>query len=136
MTKCAYCNKSDVESRVSINTWDGLGRRDQDFYYCSDVCLREIEDFSEYVNQNAKRFLVFVGVIVLSMVFSNGLPGNASLIVSIAGLILGILLIKYPFATPLTNQWLGIKKAVLIVRGLGFGIALSEVAYISYQFIL
>ena len=136
MSKCAYCNKADVDSRVSINTWDGLGRRDQDFYYCSDVCRREIEDFSEYANQNAKRFLVFVGVTVLSMVFSNGLPGYASLIVNVSGLLLGILLIKYPFANPMTEQLLGIKKAVQLVRFFGFGIVLLEAAYIIYHFIL
>ncbi len=125
MHKCSYCNKADAENRASINIWNGIGESNQDFYYCSDVCRKSIEDFAEYENRNATRFLILIVITVLTMVMANGLlPDLALLIVNIATFVLGIILLKYPFATPLTNQWLGIQKAVWLVRILGVLIGL------------
>lgn len=133
MAKCAYCNKPEAGEKFRISTWNGMGREEVEFYYCSDACKQEIEDFSGYVNRHAGKFLAIVIVTVLAMVFSGALPALTGsdryvlLVEAAAIIVLGITMMVLPFATPQTNQWLGIKKAKFITRILGAVVTVSGI---------
>ncbi|MGE5370557.1 MAG: hypothetical protein ACM3QZ_01075 [Solirubrobacterales bacterium] len=120
MGKCAYCGSADVENKVKVNTWSGVGRQDVEFEYCSAACKQEIEAFSSYVNRNAAKFLTGIGVLVMAMVLGGGLfPRFGLFIVGGASFLMGLLIVVFPFATPQTNRMMGIRNAVKTARVLG-----------------
>lgn len=121
---------------MRINTWNGLGRENVEFYYCSETCKEEIEKFSDYVNKNAAKFLRIIVLVLFTMIFSPVIQIVTKnelyvlLTIYVATVLLGATIIKYPFATPQTNQWMGIRKAVLVARILGVVIMLGSIVMI------
>ncbi|MGE5404266.1 MAG: hypothetical protein ACM3PP_04945 [Candidatus Saccharibacteria bacterium] len=119
LNKCSYCNKAGAENKITLNTWSGIGKANRDFYYCSETCRQGIESFADFVNKNANLFIMVVTLSVLAMSFMSVFFLYSLLAVGCITIFLGLFIIKYPFATPQTNGWLGIKRAVGLTRILG-----------------
>lgn len=133
MAKCSYCGK-ETKDKITINTFHGVGKEKVDFYYCSEEHKKYIEEFTEYVNKNAIIFIVSilldvmvlptVGIIV-GATLKNDYISAVSLI--IMGMLLGLLIYRYPFATPTTNNGLGLKKSIKLTKTIGIGIFIVSV---------
>ncbi|NLD47743.1 MAG: hypothetical protein GX660_11165 [Clostridiaceae bacterium] len=121
MSKCSYCG-NEAKDKMVLNTYNGVGKDNLEFYYCNEEHKKEIEEFSEYVNKNAMKFIV--AVLIDMFVLTVAVPVSFALknvyinilLTIIPLIVLGILINKYPFATPDTNRKLGIKKAVKITK--------------------
>jgi predicted nucleic acid-binding Zn ribbon protein len=125
MAKCSYCNQKSGDSKMVINTWDGTTRRDVTFYYCSEECKIQVEEFSKRLNKQSKQFLLLISVLVLAFIV---LPVLTSLFsdknlffisFGIPLICLGVVLFKNPFATPESTRSLGIKKSQKLLKMIG-----------------
>lgn len=137
---CDWCRSSTIEGSVVVNTWKGTRKEDVELHYCTAHCRAEIINYSSFVNRNAKRFVWLIAVIVilnialpliLSFVFIPAVPFTTAILISL----LGLVVYKYPIATPETNQMFGIKKSVRLVKRIGFSIILIPVILIILYFI-
>jgi len=125
MSTCINCNKKDANINFQVYTWNGLGKSNVDFVCCSEECKKEVEEFSEYVNKNAVKFLIlilsgafsFVPFLFLGVFIKNNIFGIMSM--SCPLIIIGITVIKYPFSTPETNSFFGIRKTIKLTRIIG-----------------
>ncbi len=124
-SKCAYCNREMAGSKMVLNTWDGTGRRDCTFYYCSPECKTGIEEFSADLNKHVKHFLFLIILVVIAVILFPLLAllfSTTNLLVASFGIpfiLLGYVLFRYPFATPGTNSNLGIKRSKRLLAFFG-----------------
>jgi len=95
------------------------------FQVCGADCERNLREFSEYVNRNVGKF--FAGLVVAIalpiVLLLIGVAIDQLVLVRIGAalslLLLGLTIIKYPFATPQTIRVLGIRKSIRTAKGLG-----------------
>lgn len=106
--KCPYCNK--------ILTYD----KD----YCNEYCKDKYIKFTDYTEKYSK---LFIGVIILVCILTFlcaliSIPNKAlgEKILSITFMFFGIMIVIFPFSTPETFKYLGVKKSTILVRILGF----------------
>lgn len=125
MPKCSYCNKDDAENQMTLRTWVGSRQENALFYYCSESCKNAIEEFSIYVNNNVKRFLYLILIVILAFIIFPLLAFVFKekqilfLGFSIPIFILGIVIRKYPFATPETSNKWGLKRSITVMKYIG-----------------
>lgn len=120
--KCSYCHKAANEKFPTV------GNKDlKELYFCSEECKKQIIEYVDVVNRHGMLFLgltlgsVFLMVIGSGIVNALNFDGRyALLIVFIALVVVGLTIIKFPFCTPQTVQLVGIKKAKIVGRCLGF----------------
>lgn len=119
--RCAYCNKDAVE-KLPLD----LGIGSANLHYCSESCKDEITKYIEEVKRYKGLFLGLILGSILIMVLVNGIiiainqnPRLMALTTCVAVGIVGITIIIFPFSTPETVRWLGIKKARIVTRILG-----------------
>ncbi len=140
LTKCTYCHKNATEK---IPAEIDIDSKEQ--YFCSGTCKQEI---IEYINEVKKGKGLFLGLIlgsILIMVLANGIiialkfdPQYMLFVTFTALCVIGIAIIKYPFTTPQTVQWLGIKKAKILAKSLGLativcGFVALTLGYLNYR---
>lgn len=119
--KCVYCKKIAVEE-IPVDATVGSG----ELHYCSNTCKDETKKYIEAVNKHKGLFLGLTLGITLAMVLVNGIIITFNLrtqlitfTTSMAVIVIGITIIIFPFSTPQTVQWLGIKQAKTATRILG-----------------
>lgn len=121
VNRCVYC-KSIATEEIPVDVVIGSG----ELHYCSKTCKDETKKYIEAVNKHKGLFLGLTLGTTLAMVLVNGLiiafnlrTQLMTLTTSGAVAIIGIEIIIFPFSTPQTVQWLGIKKAKAVARILG-----------------
>jgi hypothetical protein len=125
MDKCVYCHK-EIEK---VNTFTAEKNGDQ-LTCCSDVCKQKTSAFLNYFEKTKLYFYIgiFLSVgLVMAGVIVNAMTNSITLLaVLMAGgfILLGIIIILFPFATPQLFTSCGIRKALRIVRLVGIVIIL------------
>ena len=136
ISKCSYCNKENAKDELIINTWNGTGRKDVAFKYCSDNCKHGIEIYATHLNKNVRIFLILILLGILCIII---FPLVAAILQVKNGLVFsfgfpiflfGIVFIKYPFSTPETNQMWGIKRSQRILKNIGWALALIGITFL------
>jgi len=119
--KCVYC-KRIADENILVDLVIGSG----ELHYCSETCKYETKKHIEAVNKHKGLFLGLTLGTTLAMVLVNGLiiafnlrTQLMTLTTSGAVAIIGIAIIIFPFSTPQTVQWLGVKNAKAVARILG-----------------
>lgn len=131
--KCIWTNqRSDRLKEIEIETAGrfGAGRKKETVYVLEEH-EQKVRNFASHVDRNALRFtlfmlaLPFVGVVAALLTAINEFIG----LVVVGGMLvlLGIVLIVYPFATPLTVKVLGLRRSILIARFSGVVIILMGI---------
>ncbi len=122
MNKCAYCHEEvgDPHSVVA-------GKEKDSLICCSDTCAEKTRSFYNYFDQTKVFFfiglaismvLLFVSVILLSIKHM----WNGSIFMGVSISLLGLIVLLFPFATPQTFSFLGIRKAIWVTRLIGIGV--------------
>lgn len=109
--KCLYCGNP---------AFPGYPIEEKDcaqYVCCSTACKQRAEAFLRYSNRTQYWFLalIFLAIALLSIsAFA------ATRVLTATGVaVIGISLVVFPFSTPQTVGWIGIRKSVLMVRTLG-----------------
>lgn len=128
MANCSYCG-NEAKDKIKLSTFNGIGKQETDFYYCCEEHKKEIENFSSYVNKNAMKFIVLILLDVFAIMLTTPLGAIlknyniAGIAMAVEIFLMGLLIIRYPFATPQTNQKLGLKKTIKLTKAIGAVIA-------------
>jgi hypothetical protein len=113
-----------------------INNREIAFLYDSDECKEKIEAF--YVSAYGKRGIaIFLGLLAAAfLLVVLGFILDFRLL--IGGLtLLGLDVIVFPFGTPQTLSYLGIRKAVILIRVIGLVIMLAtQFFWLLYWFLL
>jgi len=107
--RCLYCGKEI-----------GAGE------YCSEECRKLTQDFQDSVDRNVKWFVLCL--IVSFMLILIPLSTGNSLHAVFMFMAMGLTLLVFPYVTPETNDWRGVRTGKLIGRSLGAAIALIALA--------
>ena len=116
MQKCFYCsNKTDAMKTITV--------KKETLSCCDDECSARTLAFIGFT-ERAKVFfitgLVVSTVMILSLTFSVMFSALTGIILFCGGwALLGLTICIFPFATPQTFQWLGIRKTVILTRLVG-----------------
>jgi len=113
--KCAWCNKS-----CNNYLFHEFKNNESSYkaFFCSLDHLEELQRFFKFAETHLKHFflgLILPGIASILLVIVN--LNALSIFVVLAGI--GITIIIFPFTTPQTNELLGFKTAILLVRILG-----------------
>lgn len=126
--KCVWCNGRDERlEELSVSGIPGYGPRAQ----VHPEHRAETEEFFERAQREWSRALIaLVSVGVLMMIaVPLSIPLGSELATSIVGgvgnVVIAVLVWRYPFPTPLTIRWLGIRRSVAIARGAALLLALT-----------
>lgn len=121
--------------------WCAKEIQDNDSNFCSEECESKYNKFKEKYNKNKYKFLLsfpiymiifLVLIIVEGNLFPNKFPVWAMFWLSFG---LGIILILFPYATPQTNNSLGIEKAILLCRLIGTIAIVVALFILAFHFI-
>jgi len=132
--RCLYCNKSGETSLIRQETVKIAGSNHK-FYYCCDRCHHEIVNYIQKVNDASNQFLLLILGAALSflpfllLVFLTPYHTVFSALATAMPLILvGLVIIRYPFVTPETIKFWGIRKSLTVAKRAGIGMIISGVA--------
>ena len=133
-SRCLYCNVTS-ETKALRQETGKIGGLGHGFYYCSDVCHDEIVSYNTRVNHESNRFLLLILGASFSfspfllLVFVTPYPSIfSSLSVAVPLILVGMVIIRYPFATPETLKFWGIRKSVAVLKRIGVILILSGIA--------
>lgn len=117
--KCFYCNRPEVIGELELSKFEPV-------YFCSESCRAEINYFMNYYKSNEKWFFIFIGI-VLFLIPLFFLTSDLSRDIIIFGqiIIVGVVAIKFPFPTPETSRWLGLKRSIVYTRWLGYTLVIG-----------
>lgn len=109
MGRCFYCGK-ETSDTISFEGIEGIEKKQMVQYCCSKEHEMEIAKFNTFVNQNYKKFFAYMIVLSLTIVFTtpiaffvhNLVLGGFVAVLPI--FLMGLVITKYPFATPQTNS--------------------------------
>lgn len=131
--RCLYCNTSAEISPLKQETGKIAGPGHV-FYYCSEDCHHEIANYVQKVNAESNRFLLLILGAALSflpfllLVFLSIYHTIfTALSTAIPLILVGMVIIRYPFATPETVKFWGIRKSVAVLKRLGIILILSGI---------
>lgn len=129
-----YCNKSTEISPLKQETGK-IARPGHGFYYCSDGCHQEIVNYVDRVDRESNRFLLLILGAVLSflpfllLIFLTPYRTVFSSLATAMPLILvGLVIIRYPFVTPETINFWGIRRSIAVAKKAGIGMIIIGVA--------
>lgn len=139
MGKCFYCGNETTDT-ISFEGIEGIEKKQMVQYCCSNEHEEEIVKFNLFVNKNYKKFFTFMIILSLSVAITTPLAffvNNLMLGGFIAVLpifLIGLVIYKYPFATPQTNSKHGLKQAIKITKRIG--IFFELVAVVAFLMVL
>ena len=112
MDRCVYCNRKSVNiADFSVE----LSGESEKHKGCSEKCISKATSYLSYVNRYTKLFWLIM-VLALLLAFAGVFfPIPTSLGI----LLLGVIVIVFPFATPQTVYIFGIMLSKVIVRTIG-----------------
>lgn len=119
MNKCAYCHHEIHEPHPVV-----AGKEQASLTCCSKTCAEKVLAFYSFFDRTKVFFflgLAFFMILLFGSVFLLSLKHMwmGSLLMGASFVLLGLLVILFPFATPQTFDLLGIKKTVWVTRLLG-----------------
>ncbi|MDR3644173.1 MAG: hypothetical protein P4M02_03765, partial [Clostridia bacterium] len=120
MGKCTYCGRA-VETPFAAKA-----EGDSDILSCcSSECLEKAQRFYRFTKKGMAGFIVGMLlsiILIMAGALNEAYTGSLRLleILMPAGfMLLGATILFFPFATPQTFELMGIKKTVLVTRGIG-----------------
>lgn len=125
--KCIWCSKELLDNDSNV---------------CSVECENKYNAFKEKVNENKYKFLlsfpiymiIFLILIVIEgNSFPNKFPVWAMFWLSFG---VGVILIVFPYATPRTNNAIGMEKSIFLCRLFGILAIILALFILIFHFIL
>lgn len=121
--KCIWCGKKLNKNEIEKNLYYTELEWNESFRFCSEHCEEKFKVFIKDVEKNKNKFLLMlfgsliiyiIGTVMLSKIeiYQNFFAVGYFIL-------LGLILIRYPYGTPETNKFLGIKKTINLIRGIG-----------------
>jgi hypothetical protein len=127
VNKCIWCGKNgDGYKELTLKS-ENLG--ESKMLICSDECE---EKTSSYYQKVSKKLKFFVSGILLSVFIGIPLTFMPQIGLSILCGGSAITIILFPFTTPQTNAFWGIKKSILLTRIIGL-IMLAIVLFFNFR---
>ena len=120
MDKCIYCNRK-AESLCDFTITSG--NEQEKYKGCSNECTSKATSYLNYTNKYTKLFwlaIAFSLAVAFMGVFFDGVFFDALSAVGV--LLLGVTTISFPFATPQTVYFFGIRISKLACRVLGLAV--------------
>lgn len=133
--KCIWCGKRLDNDEIEKNIYYREFDMDESFYFCCENCKKDFIRYLNDVEKNKNKFLVgLVGLVfiyvVLNIVVSILKFEILSKGILIAfGCLFGILLIRFPYGTPETNKWIGIKNTIKVIRVMAIFIISASIIF-------
>lgn len=92
-----------------------------------------LRSFIGYVNRYTKVFVLSLVIVAVTLMFGSVLvsPGWVPRLVGMGMALIGASLVVFPFSTPETAEWLGVRRSITVVRVLGNVIAGGGLAIIG-----
>jgi len=117
--KCFWCGKHTSQLNTVQLQFRG---KSEDALICSSTCETKLKDFVHYADSHIKHYIIgiMLSIIIGAVIFSWRVSidgGGIGIFIILAGM--GAALIKYPFVTPQTVNWLGAKRAIISGRIIG-----------------
>lgn len=116
--RCIWCNSRDKqmrEIRVIVRDRFGMHPHEERFLVCSLDCEQHFTKFAAYARRFVPLFLGFILGCVLILMFSPiFLPPK---ILPLFFVYAGVVILIFPFATPETVKIFGVRKSIMMVRG-------------------
>lgn len=118
--KCSWCNReTSNEDSIKVNIdFNNL-------YMCCEECKENYEAYYKYAMKNQGKFIILVlvgSIVIVPFAILSSVYSKVSLL-EIGGGIecvwLGLVMIKFPFATGHTTREMGAKKAKKLVIKIG-----------------
>ena len=126
--KCVWCNGRDERlEELSVAGIPGYGPRAQ----VHPEHREETVEFFERARRGWSRALIaIVSVAVLMMIavpltIPLGSELLTAIVAGVGNLAIAVLVWRYPFPTPLTIRWLGIRRSVAVARGAALVLGLT-----------
>lgn len=141
MGKCLYCNR-ETDNSIMINGFDGFDKKEQIVFCCCSEHAEEINKYNSFANKNGKKFIAFMSLISISVCIMIPLAFmiNNLIISLVIGflpiILLGQLLIHYPFTTPTSTRKVGIKQSVTKAKKIGVLLQIVAVLLAIITYIL
>jgi len=125
--RCAWSGAAGADlEQVEVETVDRWGRpRGPRAFWVQPQHRAALVAHGRFAARYARWFLPAVVVSLALMVLATQLAGTPGLALGLA--LFGTLLVALPFATPETVWMLGVRKSVLLARGIGVVMALVGV---------
>lgn len=126
--KCVWCNGRDGRlEELSVDGIPGYGPKTQ---VHPEHRAETVEFFERAQREWSRALIAIVSVGVLMMIavplsIPVGSELATSIIAGVGNVVIAVLVWRYPFPTPLTIRWLGIRRSVAIARGAALVLALS-----------
>ena len=115
MDKCNYCNK---KSETLFPVIVEVNKKKKTFYCDTNECKEKTISFFRYAYGKGK-IPVFLAVISASMLLIMFGPVFNNWLFAVGWALMGLDIFIFPFGTPQTFAWLGIKKTVVVIRIMG-----------------
>jgi hypothetical protein len=142
LSRCLYCNTGS--DTITLNREkEKIAGLEKGFNYCSEACHAEILNYAARVNHESNRFLLLISGAALSflpfllLTLLTPYSGLFSALTTATPLILvGLVIIRYPFATPETVRYWGIRKSIFVLKRMGVVMILLGIAALTAIVIL
>lgn len=131
--KCIWTGRRDERAiKVTISTLGRLASPTEKTVHILPEHEEKLRDFNSSFVKEGRTFLYWMmgTVIVIPFLVVAGLILTSlysvpqSILLALVGLpvvLIGVLMLRYPYSTPETVKWLGIAKSVKVVRWCGIG---------------
>lgn len=126
--KCVWSGKRDPRViTITLNSLSRFTKPEEKTFYVLPEYEQNLRDFNEKLVAGGRTFLILIiGLIVLLQIVALVAITNFfsdAMILYVVGVItalIGVVIIRYPFATPETVKWLGYKKSITLARAAGY----------------
>lgn len=118
--KCVWCNGRDGRlEELSVSGIPGYGPRAR---VHPEHREETVELFERARREWARALITIVSVGVLMMIavpmsIPLGSEWSTAIVAGVGSVAIAVLVWRYPFPTPLTIRWLGIRRSVTVARG-------------------
>lgn len=135
--KCIWTGERDSRAiPVELNTVDRLSFPSEKTFYVLPEYEQKLRDFNKRLIKNGRLFLTLIIGLTLFLPFialiGMAFSFSGSIILISVGIItslIGVVIILFPFATPETVKWIGLKKAITTARVTGIFTVLLGIAF-------
>ncbi|WP_436513349.1 hypothetical protein [Clostridium thermobutyricum] len=133
--KCIWCGKRLDNDEIEKNIYYRELDMDESFHFCCENCKKDFIRYLNDVEKNKNKFLVglfglvFIYVVLNIVVSILKFEILSKGILIAFGCLFGILLIRFPYGTPETNKWIGIKNTIKVIRVMAIFIILASIIF-------
>lgn len=133
--KCIWCGKRLDNDEIEKNIYYREFDMDKSFHFCCENCKKDFIRYLNDVEKNKNKFLVglfglvFIYVVLNIVVSILKFEILSKGILIAFGCLFGILLIRFPYGTPETNKWIGIKNTIKVIRVMAIFIISASIIF-------